>query len=155
MQGLPKGTAEAAYEIRLSNAKREKVSVEIIETMLGERCVLSKFLPHDCDNGRRTKWQIKVPAEGQAVLQYRVRVKFSSDQVQSSIPLVPRNAVALSWIQPRSVGQCQTRLRFSRGGTVRNLFAAIRQRKLFWRRDRFRFAVDHRIYLVFDHLESR
>jgi len=29
MQGLPKGTAEAAYEIRLNNSKREKITVEV------------------------------------------------------------------------------------------------------------------------------
>jgi hypothetical protein len=76
MQGLPKGTAEAAYEIRLSNAKREKITVEVRETMVGEWRILSESLPHERDTDRRAKWHIEVPAEGEATLQYRVRSKF-------------------------------------------------------------------------------
>ena len=64
MQGLPKGTAEAAYEIRLNNSKGEKVTVEVRETMVGEWRILSKSLPHECDTGRRAKWHIEVPPKG-------------------------------------------------------------------------------------------
>ena len=76
MQGLPKGTAEAAYEIRLNNSKREKITVEVCENMVGEWRILSESLPHERDTDRRAKWHIEVPPEGEAVLQYRVRSKF-------------------------------------------------------------------------------
>tara|TARA_E500000331_G_scaffold116357_1_gene113610 strand:+ start:1731 stop:2264 length:534 start_codon:yes stop_codon:yes gene_type:complete len=76
MQGLPKGTAEAAYEFRLNNSKGEKITVEVQETMVGEWRILSKSLLHECDTGRRAKWHIEVPPEGEAVLQYHVCSKF-------------------------------------------------------------------------------
>ena len=76
MQGLPKGTAEAAHETRLNNSKGEKITVEVQETMVGEWRILSKSLPHECDTGRRAKWHIEVPPEGEAVLQYHVCSKF-------------------------------------------------------------------------------
>ena len=76
MQGLPKGTAEAARETRLNNSKGEKITVEVQETMVGEWRILSKSLLHECDTGRRAKWHIEVPSEGEAVLQYHVCSKF-------------------------------------------------------------------------------
>lgn len=75
-QGLPKGTAEVAYEIALKNAKSNKVTVEVAEQMIGEWRVLSESHPHKRDTDRRALWQVDVPAAGQAILRYRVRVKF-------------------------------------------------------------------------------
>jgi hypothetical protein len=44
--------------------------------MVGEWRILSEFLPHERDTDCRVKWHIEVPAEGEAVLQYRVRSIF-------------------------------------------------------------------------------
>ena len=74
--GLPKGTAEAAYEIALNNAKAEPVTVEVTESMIGEWRILSESQPHTRRNDRQAVWQVKVPASGEAVLRYRVRSKF-------------------------------------------------------------------------------
>lgn len=75
-QGLPKGTAEAAYEIALKNAKANAVTVEVTEAMVGEWRILSESEPHTRRSDRQAVWQIKVPASGEALLRYRVRSKF-------------------------------------------------------------------------------
>jgi len=74
--GLPKGTAEVAYEIALSNAKSKQVTVEIVEAMTGEWRILSSTLAHARESDQRAVWQVEVPAEGETILQYRARIKF-------------------------------------------------------------------------------
>lgn len=76
VQGLPKGTSEVAYELSLRNAKSEGVTVEATELMAGDWRILSESLPHRRESDRRAVWRIAVPADGQAVLRYRVRTKF-------------------------------------------------------------------------------
>jgi hypothetical protein len=75
-EGLPKGTAEVAYEIALSNAKSKQVTVEIVEAMTGEWRILSSTLAHARESDQRAVWQVEVPAEGETILQYRARIKF-------------------------------------------------------------------------------
>ena len=76
MRGLPKGMAEAAYEIRLNNSKREKITGEVRENMVGEWRILSKFLPDERNTDRCAQWHIEMLAEGEAILQYSVHSKF-------------------------------------------------------------------------------
>ena len=107
MQGLPKGMAEAAYEIRLNNSKREKITDEVRENMVGEWRILSKFLPDERSTDRCAQWHIEVLAEGEAILQYSIHSKFRQVRVQLSIPSFPG-------IQLSLVGRCQTKPRLSR-----------------------------------------
>jgi len=67
---------ENAYEVEIKNAKTEAVSVTVREFLPGEWKVLSESHPHERMDSNNAEWQIEVPAEGSATLQYRVRLKF-------------------------------------------------------------------------------
>lgn len=73
-----KGTAafESAYEIVLKNAKKEAVSVTVQEPVPGDWKMLKASHPHDKAASNTAVWKINVPAEGQAILSYRVQVKY-------------------------------------------------------------------------------
>jgi len=69
-------TFESAYEIVLKNAKTEAVSVTVREPMPGDWTMVSESHPHQKAAAGTAEWQIKVPAEGQTTLTYRVRVSY-------------------------------------------------------------------------------
>jgi hypothetical protein len=66
---------ESAYEIVLKNAKTEAVTVTVREPMPGDWTMLSESQPHTKAASGTAEWKVKVPAEGQATLTWRVRVK--------------------------------------------------------------------------------
>ena len=76
IQGLPKGTAEVAYQITLRNAKSQDVTVDIVERMIGEWQILSQSLPHKKDTDRQAVWQVPVPAGGEVSLRYKALMRF-------------------------------------------------------------------------------
>ena len=67
---------ESAFEIELKNAKKEAVTVTVLEPMPGDWEVLQSS--HACTKAAAGtgKFQVSVPAEGKATLSYRVRVKW-------------------------------------------------------------------------------
>ncbi|MCK4536778.1 MAG: DUF4139 domain-containing protein, partial [Desulfuromonadales bacterium] len=67
---------ESAYEIKLKNAKDEQVSVIVVEPVPGDWRVLRESHKHDKPSSNTALWKIDVPAKGEAVLTYRVEVKF-------------------------------------------------------------------------------
>ena len=67
---------ESAYEIVLRNAKQEAVTVTVREPMPGDWTMVSESLPHTRASSGAAEWQVTVPAEGQATLTYRVRVRY-------------------------------------------------------------------------------
>ncbi len=67
---------ESAYEITLKNAKKEKVTVTVQEPINGDWTILSESQPHKKANSALSEWKIEVPAESNATLTYRVRVKY-------------------------------------------------------------------------------
>ena len=67
---------ESAYEIVLKNAKSEPVTVTVREPMPGDWTMVSESQPHAKAAAGTAEWKVKVPAEGQATLTYRVRVKY-------------------------------------------------------------------------------
>lgn len=67
---------ESVYEIRLSNAKKEKVIVNIQEPISGDWQIVSENHPHKKANSRLAVWKIEIPAEGSATLTYKARVKY-------------------------------------------------------------------------------
>jgi hypothetical protein len=67
---------ESAYEIVLKNAKPEAVTVTVREPMPGDWTMVSESQPHVRAASGTAEWKVKVPAEGQATLTYRVRVKY-------------------------------------------------------------------------------
>jgi hypothetical protein len=67
---------ESAYEIVLKNAKKEAVVVTVQEPMPGDWQMLSASQPHTKGAANTAVWSVAVPAEGKAVLSYRVQVRF-------------------------------------------------------------------------------
>lgn len=65
---------ESAYEIRLRNAKKCPVTVQVHEPVPGKWQILSENVTHRRD-GMTAVWDITVPAAGEAVLRYTVRVE--------------------------------------------------------------------------------
>lgn len=67
---------ESAYRVELKNAKQEVVTVKVMEPMPGDWEVLAESHPHTKEAAGTAVWQVPVPAEGEAVLTYRVRVRY-------------------------------------------------------------------------------
>lgn len=76
IQGLPKGTAEVAYQITLQNAKSQDVTVDVVERMIVEWQILSQSLPHKKDTDQQAVWQVPVPAGAEVSLRYKARLRF-------------------------------------------------------------------------------
>ncbi|MDP2834867.1 MAG: DUF4139 domain-containing protein [Pseudomonadota bacterium] len=70
------GVIESGYQMEIRNAKREKVVVTVIESIPGEWQMVQESHPHKKDSASSVIWQVPVPAEGKAVLTWRVRVKY-------------------------------------------------------------------------------
>ncbi|HJV39412.1 MAG TPA: DUF4139 domain-containing protein [Geothrix sp.] len=67
---------ESAFEIELKNAKKEPVTVTVLEPMPGDWEVLQSSHPCIKAAAGTGKFQVAVPAEGKATLTYRVRVRW-------------------------------------------------------------------------------
>lgn len=70
------GVIESAYQLEIRNAKTEAVTVKVVEPMPGEWQMLQESHPHKKDAAHAATWNIQVPAEGKAVLTWRVRMKY-------------------------------------------------------------------------------
>ena len=67
--------SESAYRIVLKNAKKEAVRVIVREPVPGDWTMVSESHPHVRPASNVAQWQVPVPAEGEATLVYRVRVR--------------------------------------------------------------------------------
>jgi hypothetical protein len=67
---------EAAFEVKFKNAKKEPVTVSALEPMPGDWEVLSNSHPFTKEASGTARFKVEVPAEGEATLAYRVRVKW-------------------------------------------------------------------------------
>ena len=67
---------EATYRIELNNAKKEAVTVKVVEPIPGDWKIIEENQTHEKVGGNYAQWQINVPAEGKSELQYTVRSKF-------------------------------------------------------------------------------
>lgn len=75
VQKVAADVTETAWEVRLKNAGTDPVSVAVREALAGEWLVLEESLRHDKADAMHAGWTVQVPAKGEAVLRYRVRVK--------------------------------------------------------------------------------
>lgn len=74
--GPHEAVVESAYRIELKNARTEPVVVKVEEPMPGDWEMVQESLRHRKQDARTATWQVTVPAEGKAVLTYRVRVRY-------------------------------------------------------------------------------
>jgi hypothetical protein len=66
--------ATADYRVTLTNARAEAVTVDVLEERGGEWSVVSSSVPAEKLSSTRSRFRIPVPAGGEAVLTYRLRV---------------------------------------------------------------------------------
>lgn len=67
---------ESAFRIRLRNAKPEAVTVKVREPIPGEWKMLDTSQAHKKVSANLAEWEIQIPAEGETILTYRVRVRY-------------------------------------------------------------------------------
>lgn len=67
---------ESAYEIELKNAKKERVTVTVIEPIPSDWKILSENLAHSKATSNSAVWKVEIPAESKTTLSYRVQVKY-------------------------------------------------------------------------------
>ncbi|MFN3593149.1 MAG: DUF4139 domain-containing protein, partial [Thiobacillaceae bacterium] len=70
------GVHESAYELTVRNAKREAIVVKVVEPMPGDWQMVAESQPHRKETANTAVWSLKVPAEGEAKLSWRVRVRY-------------------------------------------------------------------------------
>ena len=75
-QGKTANVHESAFEVELKNAKKEAVTVNLLEPMPGDWEVLQNSHPFVKEAAGTARFKVTVPAEGSATLTYRVRVKW-------------------------------------------------------------------------------
>ncbi|RLB66837.1 MAG: DUF4139 domain-containing protein, partial [Deltaproteobacteria bacterium] len=66
---------EAAFEMKLKNAKAENVEIKVVEPIPGDWEILTESQSHHKESSSNASWRISVPAKGESTLVYRVRVK--------------------------------------------------------------------------------
>lgn len=65
--------ATADYRVRIASAKDSAVTVEVWEERAGEWSVVQSSVPAEKLSSTRTRFRVRVPARGEAVLTYRIR----------------------------------------------------------------------------------
>jgi hypothetical protein len=72
--GRRRTVATADYRVTLTNARTEAVTVDVLEERGGEWSVVSSSVPAEKLSSTRSRFRVPVPAGGEAVLTYRLRV---------------------------------------------------------------------------------
>jgi hypothetical protein len=67
---------ESAYEVEIKNAKKEAVTVQVLEPMPGDWEMISNSHPFTKETSGTARFKVPVPAEGSTKLTYRVRVRW-------------------------------------------------------------------------------
>jgi hypothetical protein len=68
--------AETAFQVELKNAKKEPVTVTVLEPIYGDWEIIQKSHPFTKEAAGTARFQVTVPAEGSSTLTYRVRVRW-------------------------------------------------------------------------------
>jgi hypothetical protein len=74
-QRLSAEVTEAAWEVRLHNAGPHPATVTVREAFGGDWLVIDETRPHTKESATVARWSVPLPAKGDAVLRYRVRVR--------------------------------------------------------------------------------
>jgi hypothetical protein len=74
--GRPGTLYESAHEIKIRNQKDTAVTVRVVEPLGGEWAMVETSIPNRKAAAFESQWDVPVPAGGETVLTYRVRVKY-------------------------------------------------------------------------------
>jgi hypothetical protein len=74
----PHGSREAvsSYRVTIQNAKRDAVTVQVLDEFPGQNEVLSSSVPPERLSASSVRFPVAVAAGGEATLEYRVRVRW-------------------------------------------------------------------------------
>lgn len=72
---LDDNTEEQAWRVTLRNAGDSERTVTVEESLPGEWTMLDESAGHSRPDAGRARWEVDVPAEGEAVLEYRVEIR--------------------------------------------------------------------------------
>ncbi|MGH9430147.1 MAG: DUF4139 domain-containing protein [Terriglobia bacterium] len=75
-QSLGSNASESAYEITIRNHKDQPITVEVNEPLGGDWTMESANFKYEKTSAFSARFELPVPANGQTVLNYRVRVKW-------------------------------------------------------------------------------
>lgn len=75
-QGVWRNVHEMAFEVELKNAKKEPITVSVLEPIYGDWEMIQKSHAYTKEAAGSAKFKVTVPPEGSATLTYRVRVKW-------------------------------------------------------------------------------
>jgi len=75
-QKIDRRSSEMAFEIRLRNHKSEPVTVEVNEPIGGDWTMEQSSFRYEKTSAFAARFEVPVPANGEAVLTYRVRVRW-------------------------------------------------------------------------------
>jgi len=76
LSNLPGAVYESAHEIKIRNQKDTAVTVRVVEPLGGEWTMLQTSIPNRKTAAFESQWDVPVAAGAEAVLTYRVRVKY-------------------------------------------------------------------------------
>ncbi|WP_456374740.1 DUF4139 domain-containing protein [Thiolapillus sp.] len=68
--------AEASFRIELKNAKSSPTTVSVQEPIPGDWEMLHESRKHRKLSSNLVEWQVEIPAEGNVILEYQVRVRY-------------------------------------------------------------------------------
>jgi hypothetical protein len=74
-QRLNADVVESAWELRVTNTGLVPTSVTLGESFSGDWLVISESAPHQRLDDATASWRVRVPAGGEVLLRYRVRVR--------------------------------------------------------------------------------
>lgn len=66
---------ESAWEVRFANAGDRAENVVVRDSFRGDWLVVDENLAHSREDSATPRWSVTVPAKGETVLRYRIRVK--------------------------------------------------------------------------------
>ncbi|HWQ08521.1 MAG TPA: DUF4139 domain-containing protein [Holophaga sp.] len=75
-QGRWNMVVESAFQVELKNAKKEAVTVNVVEPIWGDWEVVEHNQPFTKEASGSARFKVSVPADGSATLTYRVRTKW-------------------------------------------------------------------------------
>jgi hypothetical protein len=75
-KSLSSRASQSSYRIELRNAGSRPVTVTVREPLHGDWTITRETEPHTRESSGSALWQVRVPAEGKAVLEYTATVKW-------------------------------------------------------------------------------
>lgn len=75
-QGAYRHVTEAAFQVEVRNAKKEPVTVSVLEPIYGDWEIVQKSHDFTKETSGLARFEVPVPAEGSATLTYRARMRW-------------------------------------------------------------------------------